>query len=815
MIETSTVSSTGRAIRILAASLAIAAAAGAARSAPASQAPLMQLPDDPRPWNEKVAPNVMAAAVTSAGNLDVIVKLREPEGVRALSGAALAASVRLRWIADTDDGLDRDWSPGGVQVLDRFSHLAVVHASVPAQALAAFAEDQRVDAIVLNRKVHALDATGNAYMHVSAIQPPNTGAGVGIAILDTGVDYTHPELAPLGTKTIALYDAYHSSGDPAYAKDDNGHGTEVAGTAAAFGLAASAAGVAPQATVISVKVLDSSGQGQESTISGGINAVLSSVAGGNPYNIRAANLSLGGYEDTGTGSGAVPTQPCDSEDPVMASLFQQLTTANVMPVVASGNGGCTNGVAWPACISASLAVGAVYAQSFPGLRFSDQLQCNATGETGCTDTSVVPGSVACFTDSGPKLDVWAPTCAVSVPRLGGGYSSNYFCGTSASAPYAAGLVALLAQASPGTGAAAAKTVIRATGTSVTDARNGIARNAIQADQALAGLSCTPPSAPSSIGVNKTSVCSGEQAVVSWTSVAGATSYTVQVDTDSGFPNPTSATATSASYSFSSTQASAGTFYFRVEAVASCGTSSWSGTASVAYTPQCQSSYGYTYFLSGIARIPGVAPAFWYSDVSVLNATTSPASLRITFYGLSSFPAPFTDTLGGSQQLTFADVLSSLFSVNQDKGMIVVESTVPIQAVSRTYSRVTSGPTVNTFGQSYVGLPASQALTTAATGWFPALRSDGAFRTNLEFVNTSAVQTDVLVSFYTAGGAPIGSTTVTVPALRWTQVVRALPAGQAAAFAKVQVVSGGAQILGSASVIDGNSTDPTTIPMWVQ
>jgi hypothetical protein len=55
----------------------------------------------------------------------------------------------------------------------------------------------------------------------------------------------------------------------------------------------------------------------------------------------------------------------------------------------------------------------------------------------------------------------------------------------------------------------------------------------------------------------------------------------------------------------------------------------------------------------------------------------------------------------------------------------------------------------------------------------------------------------------------------VPALRWTQIVRALPAGQASAFAKVQVLAGGAQILGSASVIDGNSTDPTTIPMWVQ
>ena len=167
------------------------------------------------------------------------------------------------------------------------------------------------------------------------------------------------------------------------------------------------------------------------------------------------------------------------------------------------------------------------------------------------------------------------------------------------------------------------------------------------------------------------------------------------------------------------------------------------------------------------------------------------------------------------QLTFTDVLGSLFSVNQDKGMIVVQTTVPLQAVSRTYSMVTNGTTVDTYGQSYNGMQASQALTTAATGWFPALRSDGVFRTNIEFINTSTVPTSVLVTYFSGGGSQIGTVTWPVPAFSWTQIVRALPAGQAGAFAQVQVLSGGAQILGFADVIDGNSTDPTTIPMTVQ
>jgi len=656
-------------------------------------------------------------------------------------------------------------------------------------------------------------------MGVGAIQPPNTGAGVGIAILDTGVDFTHPELAPLGTKTIALYDAYHTTGDAAYAKDDNGHGTEVAGIAAAAGVNAAAIGTAPAATVLSVKILDSGGNGDESKITAGINAILSSVGSGNPYKIRVANMSLGGYDSTQTGSDAVPPQPCDSWDSVMASLFQQLTAANVLPVVASGNGGCTNGVAWPACVSTSLAVGSVYDQSFQYVTFSSSLQCNAAGDKGCTDNTPGPGTVACYTDSGDKLDVWAPTGAVA-PTKGGGYTSSnasspYVFGTSASAPFASGLVALLAQASPAVSAAAIKTAIRNTGTAITDPRNGATRNLIQAGQALAGLSCTPAAAPANIGANKTSVCSGEQAVVSWSPVAGASSYNVEIATDSSFSSPTSATATSAAYTFSTRQAASATFYFRAQANAACGASAWSDSASVSYTAQCQGTYAHTYYLSGIARTPGVAPAFWYSDVAILNAGTTPATLRLTFYGQSSFPPPSTDALGGGQQLVFADVLGSLFALSQDKGMIVVDSNVPLQVVSRTYSRVTSGTTVNTYGQSYVGVEAGQALTTAASGWFPALRSDGVFRTNLEFVNTSAVQTDVLVTFYNAGGAPIGSATATVPALRWTQIVRALPSGQATAFAKVQVLAGGAQILGSASVIDGNSTDPTTIPMWVQ
>jgi hypothetical protein len=252
----------------------------------------------------------------------------------------------------------------------------------------------------------------------------------------------------------------------------------------------------------------------------------------------------------------------------------------------------------------------------------------------------------------------------------------------------------------------------------------------------------------------------------------------------------------------------------VRAKKACGsTSNWSAVAQVAYTPACQTSYASSYYVSGVARTPGYAPAYWYSDLSVLNIATTPASLRVTFYG-SIFPPAYTVTLGAHQQITWTDVLGTLFGITQDKGMIVVESDQQVQAMSRTYSQVTSTTTVQTFGQSYVGMLASQALPNGKVGYLAALRSDGVFRTNLEFLNSSQVSTDVEVRFFSGAGTQIGTVTVPVPPNRWVQKTLALPSGQSSAFAEVRTLAPGAAVISFATVVDGNSTDPTGIALWI-
>jgi subtilisin family serine protease len=778
----------------------------------AASAPLAQDAAASQPWAGKVAPAVLARAVATNGQVDFLIAFHRPDEAEP-PAAIPGAPARLRWIAETGDGLERDYTSAGVQVLQRYSHLAAVYASAPASALPLLAADPRVEAIAVNHQVRKVDTAGRALMHVPAIQPPYNGAGVGIALLDTGVDYTHPELAPLGTKTIALYDAFRTAGDASYAKDDDGHGTEVAGVAAGNGVNPSAIGVAPAATIISVKILDSSGNGNDSQILSGINAILASISGGNPYNIRVANFSLGGYDSTGSGADAVPPQPCD--DPTLyplADAFQQLLNAGVVPVVAAGNGGCTNGVAWPACISTSLAAGAVFTSSIQGsYNFPDQQQCN--GKNGCSQYISAAGQVACYSDSGTKLDVWAPSHCANTSKMGGGYD-DCFGGTSASAAYTSGLVALVAQAQPAATAVAIRAAIRNNGQPVTDARNSITRNLVLADTALAQVQCTAPDAPGSVATNKSSVCSGEQFVTSWGAVSGATSYTVQVATDASFTTPSSSDTTPTSFTYSTTQAGAATLYLRVRAQDGCGsTSNWSAAVQVAYTPTCQTSFASSYYVSGVARTPGYAPAYWYSDLSVLNAVTTPANLRVTFYG-STFPPAYTVTLGAHQQITWTDVLATLFGITRDKGMIVVESDQQVLAMSRTYSQVASSTTVQTFGQAYVGMLAGQALPNGKVGYLASLRSDGQFRTNLEFLNASQVPTDVEVRFFSGAGTQIGTMTVPVPPNRWVQKTLALPAGQSSAFAEVRTLAPGASVISFATVMDGNSTDPTGIALWI-
>ena len=419
--------------------------------------------------------------------VECLVVLRPGPGLEAATHAASMAGATL---------LAR-WQSQGVEVVRQLEHLQIVHLRVPGRLLDDLATDPQVVGISPIRFARALRREGKALMKVGNVQAKGFhGEGIGIAILDTGVDWGHSELSPGGTgpgfKTIKLFDAVDNDQDP---RDQQGHGTSVAGIAAG-----SDGGVAPRATVVAVRVLDKDGEGSSEQILAGIDAVLGSLHAGNPYNIRVLNLSLGGYGDDwppGTGT-------CDSIDPAFATAFEALTQAGVLVVVASGNGGCKNGVSWPACMSAALAVGAVYDDEICMDPVPMPFGCQSTrisfGESQCMSDGCSQNTksdrITCYTDSGSKLGVWAPSHCAKAPKKGGGYD-DCFGGTSAAAPYTSGVAALLAEAYPRHLPAALRAALEQTGNPRLDARNNLTRNRVDALAAfdfLAGY-CTPPPTP--------------------------------------------------------------------------------------------------------------------------------------------------------------------------------------------------------------------------------------------------------------------------------------------------------------------------------
>lgn len=458
----------------VAALLALVSALPAAAVPPFPEEWLRAVPDARGPL-EKADPRLLSPAAAGEEDLEVLATLRLPNEVLALGPGSPRGGTRKALQVRLSEELEADYAPFGVRVERTFAFVPVLLLRAPRAAAAALAGDPRIERVRPNGRVRALDAEGDGLMRVPELRAAGVdGTGITVAVLDSGVDYTHPEL-PLGTKVVNLYDAIDHDGD---ARDGYGHGTPVAGIIAGL-----TTGVARGAKVAAVRVLDTLGEGSDAQVLEGIDAVLASIAEGNPHAIRVLNLSLGGYFD-----GAAPPEPgrCDLLAPDYKAAFDLLAQAGILVVAASGNGGCTSGIVLPACVSNALAVGAVYDANVSPQAFG-RGHCLPAG---CSDSAPAADAIACYSDSGDRLDVLAPAHCATAPRNGGG-SYSCFGGTSAAAPYAAGVAALLFGAEPDRRPTEVKAALRETGKAILDSRNGVTRNRIDAPAALAALRSAP------------------------------------------------------------------------------------------------------------------------------------------------------------------------------------------------------------------------------------------------------------------------------------------------------------------------------------
>ncbi|OGO24506.1 MAG: hypothetical protein A2Z28_00270 [Chloroflexi bacterium RBG_16_51_9] len=225
----------------------------------------------------------------------------------------------------------------------------------------------------------------------------STGAGVKVAIVDTGIDQDHPDLVG-NIKGGVNFVAKGRTVDPSKWDDDNGHGSHVAGIVAAVDNDIGVIGVAHQAWLYGVKVLDKRGSGYLSDVILGIEWSIDN-------GMQVINMSLGTSSDVQS-----------LHDAVDAAY-----AAGIVLVAAAGNSGDTDpddDVIYPAKYASVIAVAA----------------------TDDTDTR------ASWSSDGPDVESAAPGVSIYSTYKGGGFAT--LSGTSMASPHVAGTVALVLAANP-------------------------------------------------------------------------------------------------------------------------------------------------------------------------------------------------------------------------------------------------------------------------------------------------------------------------------------------------------------------------------
>ncbi|NUT35679.1 MAG: S8 family serine peptidase, partial [Hamadaea sp.] len=240
----------------------------------------------------------------------------------------------------------------GLHARDEHGFTLLVNAvalTVPASEVAALRRLPGVTGVHDNQRVRVATAVSVPLVGAGEIwqrQDPNgtaaKGAGVTVAVIDSGIDYTHPDLGGgfgEGHKVVAGYDFVNDDADP---MDDNAHGTHVAGIIA--GKAAQeggVTGVAPEATLTAYKAMNADGEGETEDIVAAIEAASDPA---NPHLADVINMSIGG--------------PGDGLDPIGLAATAA-SDAGIVVVAAAGNSGPgAMTVGSPAAADGVIAVGA-------------------------------------------------------------------------------------------------------------------------------------------------------------------------------------------------------------------------------------------------------------------------------------------------------------------------------------------------------------------------------------------------------------------------------------------------------------------------
>lgn len=343
---------------------------------------------------------VLLTSSLAAAPRKFIVEFTEPPAARGLRNRLRtdAAKVEVRHeFSRTFQGVAVELEEGqSVEALRRLPYVAGVYVDSEVVAYGGALGVGRWGGVFLTDTV---PPARNSRTPIARLPTPNSGgAGVVIAILDTGIDATHPALAG---KVIGGYDFVNDDNDP---MDDHRHGTHVAGIIAAE--SPEVTGVATGVRLLAYKVLDEDGRG---TVSDIIAALELAIADG----ADVANLSLG--------NSGRPDDP-------LSRAVDNAVAAGLVVCVAAGNDEMFHRIGSPAGAANAITVGA-------------------------SDFEEGVETVAFFSSRGPatqtaaiKPDLLAPGARILSTGLGHGFIE--LSGTSMSTPHVSGFAALLLEEHP-------------------------------------------------------------------------------------------------------------------------------------------------------------------------------------------------------------------------------------------------------------------------------------------------------------------------------------------------------------------------------
>ncbi|MEI6083472.1 MAG: S8 family serine peptidase, partial [Verrucomicrobiota bacterium] len=489
----------------------------------------------------------------------------------------------------------KDVAANDRRVRHEFDNQAGFSCELTQAAIEQLANDPRVASIepVLELQMHLNQ--GLALMNAVTTRSTYNGTNLAIAICDTGIDYTHARLGGGGfpnSKVIGGYDFGDSDADPI--PNTQAHGTCCAGIAAGnLGTVGDyVGGVAPGAKLYALKISSGTTGSASSDAMAAAWDWCVTHKNDDPNNpILVISTSFGG--------GRYLTS-CDSATPAMTTAADNAVAAGITILASSGNDGYCDSIAWPACITSVISVGAVYDANFgnytPCVNSASCAPKIAT--TGCTtgyyvDEPTAPDKVTAYSNSANFLGVFAPANKCYTLDITGasGYSTgdyyDSFGGTSAACPYAAGAVACLQNAAKVLNGsyltpAEVRAILISSGNLVTDTKVAITKprvNLGNAISSLAGpapaLSLTNASASDAAGNADGFVDPGEtiQETIIWknTGTAIASNLTGTVLTAPAGVTLTQPTATYANAPIGGTTTNTIPFTFRLAKSVPCGT----------------------------------------------------------------------------------------------------------------------------------------------------------------------------------------------------------------------------------------------------